>query len=51
MDIHVKILFSKFTLRFRNNRGVTAIEYAIIAGSIAIVIIGSLDFIGGKSVV
>jgi pilus assembly protein Flp/PilA len=34
----------KFTTRFlRDNQGVTAIEYALIAGLIAVVLVGSLN--------
>ncbi|RAS24261.1 Flp family type IVb pilin [Paraburkholderia bryophila] len=39
----------KFTLRFlRDNKGVTAIEYGLIAGLIVLVIAASVTTIGGN---
>ncbi|ASL42585.1 hypothetical protein bAD24_I03790 [Burkholderia sp. AD24] len=39
----------KFTLRFlRDNKGVTAIEYGLIAGLIVLVIAASVGTIGGN---
>ena len=37
----------KFTQRFlRDNKGVTAIEYGLIAGLVVLVIVGSVTLIG-----
>jgi pilus assembly protein Flp/PilA len=38
----------KFTIKFlRDNKGVTALEYGLIAGLIAVVIAGSVGTLGG----
>lgn len=38
----------KFTTRFlRDNRGVTALEYGLIAGLIAVAIAGTVTTVGG----
>ena len=42
-------LMSKLVLRFLTNEsGTTAIEYALMAGSIAVVIIGTVNTVGSQ---
>lgn len=46
MDVIIRVFSKHVNYLCYNSRGATAIEYALIAGSIAIVIVGGLTLVG-----
>ena len=48
MIAHLDRIFLKGICFFKCNRGATAIEYALIASLIAVVIIGAVTMLGGN---